>query len=203
MSNRDLIKRLMAGDDVERTGFWLGNPHDDTWPILHAHFGTSTEEELRVALNDDVRWICPQMYDDIYRDPTGRRDLFGTGVEGGKHASRGPLADAETPADLETFPWPNPDYLHFDACLADLRNAGDVYRLSGFWTCFYHNIMDLLGMEEYMVKMYTHPDVVRVRELLGPHVIISPSHEALLPNVPPENVAAMAEAAIVAPTLSR
>ena len=32
--------------------------------------------------------------------------------------------------------------------------------------------------------------------LLGPDLIISPSHEALLPNVQPENVKAMAEAAL-------
>ena len=38
-------------------------------------------------------------------------------------------------------------------------------------------------------------DVRRVRDLLGPNVIISPSHEAILPDVPPENVAALAEAA--------
>jgi uroporphyrinogen decarboxylase len=38
-------------------------------------------------------------------------------------------------------------------------------------------------------------EVRRVRDLLGPCVIISPSHEALLPNVPPQNVAAMAEEA--------
>ena len=42
-----------------------------------------------------------------------------------------------------------------------LRDAGDVYRASGFWTCFYHNIMDLFGMEDYMVKMFTHPEVVQ------------------------------------------
>jgi uroporphyrinogen decarboxylase len=39
-------------------------------------------------------------------------------------------------------------------------------------------------------------DVRRVKELLGPALIVSPSHEALLPNVPPENVLAMAEAAL-------
>jgi uroporphyrinogen decarboxylase len=38
--------------------------------------------------------------------------------------------------------------------------------------------------------------VHRVQSSLGPHLIVSPSHEALLPNVPPGNVAAMAEAAI-------
>lgn len=39
-------------------------------------------------------------------------------------------------------------------------------------------------------------EVRRLKFLLGPHLIISPSHEALLPNVPPRNVAAMAEAAL-------
>jgi len=38
-------------------------------------------------------------------------------------------------------------------------------------------------------------DVRRVRRSLGPYWIVSPSHEAILPNVPPENVAALAEAA--------
>ena len=39
-------------------------------------------------------------------------------------------------------------------------------------------------------------EVRRVKKLLGPCLVVSPSHEALLPNVPPENVKAMAEAAI-------
>ena len=39
-------------------------------------------------------------------------------------------------------------------------------------------------------------DVRRVKRLLGPRLIVSPSHEALLPNVPPRNLEAMAEAAI-------
>jgi uroporphyrinogen decarboxylase len=38
-------------------------------------------------------------------------------------------------------------------------------------------------------------EVRRVRKLLGPRLIVSPSHEALLPNVPPALVQAMAEAA--------
>jgi uroporphyrinogen decarboxylase len=39
-------------------------------------------------------------------------------------------------------------------------------------------------------------DVRRLRDLLGPNLIVSPSHEAILPNVPFENVVAMAEAAM-------
>ena len=38
-------------------------------------------------------------------------------------------------------------------------------------------------------------DVARIKRLLGPCLVVSPSHEAILPNVPPQNVFAMAEAA--------
>ncbi len=37
-------------------------------------------------------------------------------------------------------------------------------------------------------------EVLRLRQLLGPNLIISPSHECILPNVPPENIEAMAKA---------
>jgi uroporphyrinogen decarboxylase len=39
-------------------------------------------------------------------------------------------------------------------------------------------------------------EVRRLRSLFGPNYIVSPSHETLLPNVPMENVEAMAEAAV-------
>jgi len=38
-------------------------------------------------------------------------------------------------------------------------------------------------------------EVRRLKEILGPRYIVSPSHEAILPNVPIENVIAMAQAA--------
>jgi uroporphyrinogen decarboxylase len=158
MSRRELIRRLISGEPVERCGFWLGNPDPKTWPILHRHFGTRSEEELRRLLGDDVRWICPQFYANAYRDPEGH-ELFDAGLDRVKH-SVAPLARCETIAEVERFPWPKSEYLNFDSCLRDLRHAGDVYRLSGFWTCFYHNLADLFGMEEYFIKMHTSPDVV-------------------------------------------
>ncbi len=38
-------------------------------------------------------------------------------------------------------------------------------------------------------------EVARVREVLGPNIVISPSHEEILPNIPPENILALAKAA--------
>jgi uroporphyrinogen decarboxylase len=159
MNRRELIKRLVAGEAVERCGLWLGNPNANAWPILHSYFGTQTEEQWRRKLGDDCRWISPQLYPEVYRDPSGA-GMFDYGLDREKHGSVGPLAHCESLAEVEAYPWPNPDYLDFEPCLRDLRAAGDVYRLSGFWTCFFHNVADLFGMEEYFVKMHTHPAVV-------------------------------------------
>jgi len=38
-------------------------------------------------------------------------------------------------------------------------------------------------------------EVKRVRNLLGPNIVISPSHEEILPNVPASNMVAMSNAA--------
>ena len=159
MNSRERIKAIIAGKPADRCGFWLGNPHADTWPLLHQYFGTATEEELRRKLRDDFRWISPQFFPGAYQSPDGR-EMFDEGLDKRKHGSIGPLAECEDVREVEAFPWPKPEFLNFDACLESLRHAGDVYRASGFWTCFYHNVMDLFGMENYMIKMYTHPKVV-------------------------------------------
>ncbi|MCD6308844.1 MAG: hypothetical protein J7M24_07600 [Candidatus Latescibacteria bacterium] len=159
MTSRERIRTIIAGEAADRCGFWLGNPDFATWPILHDYFGTTEEEETRRLLNDDFRWISPQFFDSTYRDPEGRV-MFDEGLDKEYHGIAGPFAECEDPGEVESYPWPDPKYLHFDECIETLDNAGDVYRASGFWTCFYHNVMDLFGMEQYMVKMYTHPDVV-------------------------------------------
>jgi uroporphyrinogen decarboxylase len=159
MNSRERIRTIISGRAADRCGFWLGNPHNDTWPIYHKYFGTSTEEELRKKLHDDFRWICPQFFDSTYQHPEGK-EMFDLGLVKEYHGKPGPFADCENVEKVKKFEWPNPDYLNFDDCIEALKNAGDHYRASGFWTCFYHNVMDLFGMESYMVKMHTNPDVV-------------------------------------------
>jgi uroporphyrinogen decarboxylase len=159
MNSRQRLRTIISGKPADRCGFWLGNPHGETWPIYHKFFGTSTEEDLRKKLGDDFRWICPQFFPDCYQHPTGRGMLDG-GLGKKYHGQPGPFADCTDVREVEDYEWSNPDYLHFDQCLLALKNAGDVYRASGFWTCFYHNVMDLFGMEKYMTNMYENPDLV-------------------------------------------
>jgi len=160
MTSRELIRGLIAGKPAPRCGFWLGNPHADTWPIYHKYFGTKTEEDLRRKLGDDFRWISPQFFAATYRHPAGRK-LFDSLAKKEYHGIAGPLAPCETPAEVDAYDWPDVKYLDFAECLAALKDAGDYYRASGFWTPFFHDVMDLFGMEHYLMKMYSAPDVVQ------------------------------------------
>jgi uroporphyrinogen decarboxylase len=159
MNSRELIRRIIAREPVPRCGFWLGNPHPDSWPAYHAYFGTSTEEQLRQLLGDDFRWITPQYLQSTYRHPGGK-GLFDIWRNKKTLGEAGPLAHCETVRQADEEDWPDLQYLSFDEGVGLLRDAGDYYRASGFWMPFFHDVMDLFGVEEFMIKMHTHPEVV-------------------------------------------
>jgi len=155
MDSRERIQAIIAGKPADRCGLWLGNPHKDTWPLLHRYFGTSTEEELRRKLNDDIRWIPAG----AYKHPDGK-PMFDMQRKGASLGAAGLFAECEDIQEVEAFEWPNPDYLDFTEVLQRLCDAGDVYRASGFWCPFFHEVANFFGMENYFIKMYTHPEVV-------------------------------------------
>lgn len=158
MTSRERVKAIFAGEKADRCGFWLGMPDQATWPIYLEHFGFTDEEELRRYLQDDIRWICAEW--NSYRHPEGKPllNMVRVGIAG---ESQPVFADCEDVAEVEAYDWPNPDYLDFTDPLARLRGAGDVYRASGMWCCFFHIAADMFGMENYFIKMHTDPDVVQ------------------------------------------
>ena len=155
MNSRERIRTIISGQAADRVGFWLGNPHPDSWPAYLDYFGVDSPEAVRRLLGDDFSWIPAG----VYNHPQGR-GLFD--IPGKvSHGYPGPFAQATSAADLDAYEWPNLDYLDFGLTLERLRHAGDVYRASGFWTPFYHNVMDLFGMETYMMNMYLNPELVQ------------------------------------------
>ncbi|MFC2158288.1 uroporphyrinogen decarboxylase family protein [Acidobacteriota bacterium] len=158
MTNRELLREIIDGHPVPRCGFWLGNPHPETWELLHQYFGTSEEEELRRKLGDDFRWISPQFCPSTYKNIDGD-NIFHI-PEKNSLGEAGPLANCSDPDEVDDYDWPDPERLDFQETLRELNEAGEFYRASGFWTPFFHDIQDLFGLEHYLSKMYTHPHVV-------------------------------------------
>ncbi len=157
MTGRERLKRIFAGEAADRTGFWMGQPHRDSWPRLMEAFGTNDKEELRRTLGDDYRWVCHQ--GTCYHDPEGR-PMFINPRQSDDLSAPGVFANCKDPAEVDAFTWPDAAYLDFDEWLADLRRSGDRYRASGMWCPFFHQVADYFGMENYFLKMMLQPDVV-------------------------------------------
>ena len=189
MTSRERVRALLARQEADRVGFWMGNPHGDSWPALIAAFAAKEsvavgatgspasgdasmrvengyvsgggpiglQLEVRDRLGDDFRWISPEWLS--YRHPEGR-PIFEIRRRARSLSSPAAFSDAESVAEVDDFPWPNPDYLDFTACIALLEATGPVYRASGFWCPFFHIVADFFGMDNYFIKMYTNPDVV-------------------------------------------
>lgn len=159
MTSRDKVRSIIARkNNNEVSGFWLGNPDPATWPIFYDYFGTDCKETIRQKLGDDFRWICTQHTETVYQHPAGK-PIFDIGQRKSLDGP-GPLSEAKSIKDVEGFDWPNPDYLNFDECLEKLDNAGQHYRASGFWCCFFHDMADLFGMENYLINMHLKPELV-------------------------------------------
>jgi uroporphyrinogen decarboxylase len=160
MTSRERIRAIIAGKPADRCGFWVGNPHPDTLPIYHKYFGTATLEDLHRKLGSDFRWLSPQFMETTYRHPDGTA-LFDVRSRKKSLGEAGPLAGCETVEAIAAYDWPSVEYLDFTECIEALEGSGDMYRASGFWAPFFHDLMDLFGVEEFMAKMFTHPDVIR------------------------------------------
>ena len=157
MTGRERIKTIVAGGTPDRVSFWIGNPHRDTVPIYLDAFGVSTVEELRTLLNDDYRWCVPFT---AYKHPEGK-PMWDYGLAAfHSHGAEGRFADVESVQEIEDAEWPDPNYLDLSETIEALRNAGDNYRASSFWCEFFHIAGWFFGMENYFMKMMTHPEVV-------------------------------------------
>lgn len=159
MTKRELIKDIMSRRNTSRCGFWMGNPDKETVRIYMEAAGVDSPAALGEYFGDDIRWITPHYAKSTYRHPEGKsmrpwKAMNPYGMSGG------PLSSASKISDLDVVDWPDTQWLDFSETLETLRNAGDCYRLSGFWSPFFHDLTYLFGTEELLIKMYTEPELI-------------------------------------------
>lgn len=153
MNSRERILSILSKNGADGAGFWTGNPHDDAAEIYLEKLGLGSREELYTFLNDDCRWLPAT---DSYRHPEGRSVFEFTPF----HSEEGVFANCESIAEVDAYEWPDPEYLDFTTLVEKIRLHQDKAVFTGFWTSFFHLAAQSFGMENYFVKMYTHPEVV-------------------------------------------
>ena len=83
------------------------------------------------------------------------------GMQGrGSLSGAGCFANAQKPADLDDYPWPDVKYLDFTKVYEDIEKHQDKMNFTGMSSLFFHIVADFFGMENYFVKMYEAPAVV-------------------------------------------
>ncbi len=72
-----------------------------------------------------------------------------------------PLADCQTPADIENYPWwPQVDLFDYDAAVSLAQRASPDYAVIGPWVSFFEIYCQLRGLEQAMVDLVENPDWV-------------------------------------------
>jgi len=187
MQGKDRIRALLANKPTDRVGFWLGNPADETKLKYYKYFDIKEDNEkelinenidnsvlltkktgradleLASKLDCDIMWCSPELDLSSWKHPEGRPMWDVLGGKPRKSLDQpGVFADCEDVQEVEAFKWPDPDYLDFTTTLEniDQASARGMAIFGGMWMPFFHVVGDFFGMDNYFIKMYTHPEVV-------------------------------------------
>ena len=165
MKSRERVMAAFGFQEGDRVPMWHGLSNRFIAKAC-GELGLPDEEALRQRLGDDFRRVFAR-YDlpDDAPLPEGvvSRTIFGVdrlGYGYGQPASH-PLADA-TLQGRPRLPLARPAWMDVSGIRARPPAAWrDEYAiLGGDWSPFWHDLIDLLGMETMYLKMYDEPELV-------------------------------------------
>ena len=162
MNSRERVLAAFEHKEPDRVPCWCG-ASEEFWRKAKKRLGLD-DEGLRGRFGDDFRRVFAEYKGpDFSLSPGAKsRTVFGIerrGIGYGQPMAH-PLA-AATMEDIEQYPWPDPNWMDVGEIKAEAERYGGQYAiLGGDWSPFWHDAIELLGMENLLVKMYTDPDLV-------------------------------------------
>jgi uroporphyrinogen decarboxylase len=162
MTSRERVLTTFNHQEPDRVPMWCG-ALPEFW--LKAKNQLKLDDEnLRIRFHDDFRRVSA-----VYKGPTklARQDAtsitpFGIerhGVGYGQPFSH-PLANADLD-EIHSYTWPMADNNDVSGIRPEAEKYYQEYAiLGGDWSAFFHDAIDLLGMENFFIKMYTEPEIV-------------------------------------------
>lgn len=160
MNSRERVLSAFAHEEPDRVPCWCGASPEFLEGARRA-LGVDTLEEVFVRFGDDFRRVHARYVGPEFPLAEGAhsRTPFGIqrrGIGYGQPVSH-PLAGA-TLAQVHDYPWPDPAWMDVSQIRADAAVWGGQYAiLAGDWSPFWHDAIDLVGMEELMLKMVDDP----------------------------------------------
>ncbi len=168
MNSKERVLKVFNHEIPDRVPVWCGMS-PEFLNKAKKHLRVTDDEDVYIRFRDDFRRVYP-----VYIGPAERswteglsagatmRTPFNIERHGygyGQPLSH-PLKDA-TMEDIENYPWPDPEWYSAKNIGKEAEKWNGEYAvLGGDWSPFWHDAMDLFGMEEMFVKMYTEPELV-------------------------------------------
>ncbi|MBC8372655.1 MAG: hypothetical protein H8E53_03600, partial [Planctomycetes bacterium] len=162
MNSRQRVLSTFANEQPDRVPMWCG-ASVEFWAKAKSELALD-DEELRLRFGDDFRRVFTTYEGpEIALSPGATcRTVFGverTGLGYGQPTSH-PLADA-TLDQIHEYPWPDPLWQDASSTQTEAMAWNGRYAiLGGDWSPFFHDAIDLLGMENFYIKMYDEPELV-------------------------------------------
>jgi len=168
MNSRERVLKVFNHEIPDRVPMWCGASLE-LIEKARKHLGVVDSEEVYKRFGDDFRRILPEYIgpadrswtENLSEGATMRTpfDIERHGIGYGQPLSH-PLKDA-TLEDIEEYPWPEAEWYTGKNIGEDIKKWNGEYAiLSGDWSPFWHDAIDLFGMEELFIKMYTEPELV-------------------------------------------
>ncbi|MFC1551874.1 uroporphyrinogen decarboxylase family protein [Candidatus Latescibacterota bacterium] len=162
MTSRERVLTVFDHKEPDRVPRWCGASPEFREKACR-ELGLS-DDELSVRFGDDFRRVFAE-----YRGPdfalshgADSRTIFGierSGIGYGQPTSH-PLAGSDTNG-LGDYPWPDPDWTDVSGIAEEAAGFGGEYAiLGGDWSPFWHDAIDLVGMETLYIKMFDDPEFV-------------------------------------------
>jgi len=167
VTSRERVITAFAHEEPDRVPTWCG-ASPEFWDKAKRELQLD-DEALRVRFHDDFRRVFsrysgPESANplehlsegSVYRTPFG---IERSGIGYGQPRSH-PLAEANL-KQLEEYPWPQPEWMDVSRVKEDaLQYAGSYAILGGEWAPYWHDAIDLIGMENFYYKLYDDPEFV-------------------------------------------
>jgi uroporphyrinogen decarboxylase len=157
MTSRERVLTAFAHEEPDRVPLWCG-ASPEFWAKMKAHTGIADDEALRVRIGDDFRRVtaAPPPDPALLSPGAESRTVFGIerhGIGYGQPMTH-PLA-GKVVADVYAYPWADPAAVDVSGLRAAAQVWGGRYAmLGGDWSPFWHDAIDLVGMEELYLRMY-------------------------------------------------
>jgi uroporphyrinogen decarboxylase len=168
MTSRDRVRCAFAHEEPDRVPRWCG-ASPEFIAKAKRHCGISATEELFVRFGDDFRRVHARYAGSRRFSPnldlapgSTSRSPFGVERHGygcGMPVSH-PLAGASL-RQVHDYPWPQPGWMDVSQLSTEARAwRGQYAILGGDWSPFWHDAIDLLGMDNLLLNMTDAPELV-------------------------------------------